>query len=463
MSAKEKGNYEKELQEMLRDQENAKCGDCGQKGPRWASYNLGVFLCIRCGGLHRKLGTHLSKVRSITLDQWTLEQIQQMQKWGNVKANKQFCPRPELFPVPTNSSSDGDMEMYIRDKYEYKKLMFPESSNSRFKISVSPQTAEKYQHLVKQLQAMGYQSNMLCLYALQEHSGNVQDASQWLQKQPRAVYVDPPSFDERRKSFMIEQEQRRKSEEEQRRKSSANSTTLVAGDDTVQRSQIQQAMGNVARRVDARSDSGHSIGAKITTPVIVEESLLLDVFSTAPNNTKPADVQQNQSQSIAQVQPQNGTAPAIVMQPEQSKPMLNKNSILALYNQPSPIQLQQQQQSFTRSPMMMAPPQQQQQQYFSSGPQFNQQQSFGQSYTYGPGIQQGGQIQQLQPMSQPGFQQQNPFGVSFQNPPVQQQQYQQQFQQPGSYFDGNNQSVNFNPFVTYNNQNQSGQRPNFPF
>lgn len=49
-------------------------------------------------------------------------------------------------------------------------------------------------------------------------------------------------------------------------------------------------MGNVARRVDARSDSGHSIGAKITTPVIVEESLLLDVFSTAPNNTLPADV-----------------------------------------------------------------------------------------------------------------------------------------------------------------------------
>ncbi|KAI3636086.1 hypothetical protein MIR68_005967 [Amoeboaphelidium protococcarum] len=462
MSAKEKGNYEKELREMLRDPENAKCGDCGQKGPRWASYNLGVFLCIRCGGLHRKLGTHLSKVRSITLDQWTLEQIQQMQKWGNVKANRQFCPRPELFPVPTNSSSDGDMEMYIRDKYEYKKFMFPESSNSRFKISVLPQTAEKYQHLVKQLQAMGYHSNTLCLYALQEHGGNVQDASQWLQKQSRAVYVDPPSFDERRKSFMMEQEQRRKSEEEQRRKSSANSS-ILAGDDTAQRSQIQQAVGNVARRVDTRSDSGHSIGVKITTPVIVEESLLLDVLSTAPNNAQPAGVQYNQSQSMAQVQPQNGTASATVMQPEQSKPMLNKNSILALYNQPSTI-LQLQQSPFTGSPMMMAPPQQQQQQqYFSSGSQFNLQSNFGQSYTYGPGIQQGGKNQQFQPMGQPGLQQQNPFGLPFQNSPVQQQQYQQQFQQPGTYFDGNNQGVNSNPFLTNSNQKQSGQRPNFPF
>ena len=64
------------LMELLKDDSNKVCADCGQKGTRWASWNLGVFLCIRCGGLHRKLGTHISKVKSVNLDKWTDEQIE---------------------------------------------------------------------------------------------------------------------------------------------------------------------------------------------------------------------------------------------------------------------------------------------------------------------------------------------------------------------------------------------------
>ena len=44
-------------------------------GPQWASTNLGVFLCIRCASIHRKLGTHISKVKSLTLDNWSIEQL----------------------------------------------------------------------------------------------------------------------------------------------------------------------------------------------------------------------------------------------------------------------------------------------------------------------------------------------------------------------------------------------------
>jgi hypothetical protein len=39
--------------------------------PDWASINLGVMMCIECSGIHRSLGVHVSKVRSLTLD--TLE------------------------------------------------------------------------------------------------------------------------------------------------------------------------------------------------------------------------------------------------------------------------------------------------------------------------------------------------------------------------------------------------------
>ena len=45
-------------------------------GPRWASWNLGVFICIRCAGIHRNLGVHISRVKSVNLDSWTQEQIE---------------------------------------------------------------------------------------------------------------------------------------------------------------------------------------------------------------------------------------------------------------------------------------------------------------------------------------------------------------------------------------------------
>ena len=44
--------------------------------PDWASYNLGIFLCVDCCGIHRNLGTHISKVKGLKLDNWNSEEIQ---------------------------------------------------------------------------------------------------------------------------------------------------------------------------------------------------------------------------------------------------------------------------------------------------------------------------------------------------------------------------------------------------
>ena len=52
------------------------CLSLSLSGPRWASWNLGVFICIRCAGIHRNLGVHISRVKSVNLDAWTPEQME---------------------------------------------------------------------------------------------------------------------------------------------------------------------------------------------------------------------------------------------------------------------------------------------------------------------------------------------------------------------------------------------------
>ncbi|XP_042202829.1 arf-GAP with GTPase, ANK repeat and PH domain-containing protein 1 [Callorhinchus milii] len=66
---------------------NAFCVDCDSPNPDWASLNLGALICIECSGIHRNLGTHLSRVRSLDLDDWPVELIMVMTAIGNSVAN----------------------------------------------------------------------------------------------------------------------------------------------------------------------------------------------------------------------------------------------------------------------------------------------------------------------------------------------------------------------------------------
>lgn len=114
-------NHQAILNELLKEKSNTFCVDCNCKGPRWASWNLGVFLCIRCAGIHRNLGVHISRVKSVNLDSWTPEQISMMQQMGNSVAKSVYeANLPPNFPVP---QTDSALEALIRAKYEYKKYI----------------------------------------------------------------------------------------------------------------------------------------------------------------------------------------------------------------------------------------------------------------------------------------------------------------------------------------------------
>ena len=63
-------NRRAEIQALRQIDGNEKCADCNSLHPDWASINLGILICIECSGIHRKLGSHISRVRSLELDDW---------------------------------------------------------------------------------------------------------------------------------------------------------------------------------------------------------------------------------------------------------------------------------------------------------------------------------------------------------------------------------------------------------
>uniref|UniRef100_A0A673LW63 Arf-GAP with coiled-coil, ANK repeat and PH domain-containing protein n=1 Tax=Sinocyclocheilus rhinocerous TaxID=307959 RepID=A0A673LW63_9TELE len=83
------------LQRVMTIGGNSSCCDCGQPEPRWASINLSITLCIQCSGIHRSLGVHFSKVRSLTLDTWEPELLKLMCELGNGVINHIYEARRE--------------------------------------------------------------------------------------------------------------------------------------------------------------------------------------------------------------------------------------------------------------------------------------------------------------------------------------------------------------------------------
>ncbi|CAJ0634665.1 4439_t:CDS:2 [Entrophospora sp. SA101] len=140
--------HERILLELTKQSGNDVCADCGSKGPRWASHNIGIFLCIRCGGLHRKMGTHISK---------------NMRQWGNLKANFKWNPHPEIHPAPVNAS----------DSY---------NSNNN-----NNDHAPNYDNSLRQLRDMGFTDNTKNREILNTTKGNLSSAIEIL------VRLPPPS------------------------------------------------------------------------------------------------------------------------------------------------------------------------------------------------------------------------------------------------------------------------------
>ncbi|XP_061367028.1 ADP-ribosylation factor GTPase-activating protein AGD3 [Gastrolobium bilobum] len=155
---------EKPIDVLRRVCGNDKCADCGAPEPDWASLNLGVLVCIECSGVHRNLGVHISKVRSLTLDVkvWEPSVISLFQSLGNTFANsvweellqsrsafqvdltglnKSDKPLMLFITKPCQSDSLSVKEKFIHAKYA-EKLFVRKPKDNQYRLLVAQQIWE---------------------------------------------------------------------------------------------------------------------------------------------------------------------------------------------------------------------------------------------------------------------------------------------------------------------------------
>ncbi|XP_026218054.1 arf-GAP with dual PH domain-containing protein 2 [Anabas testudineus] len=104
------------LLELLKQPDNSRCADCGAPDPDWASYKVGVFVCLNCSGIHRSLS---SRVKSIKLDFWEDELVEFMKSNGNARVRTLYEKAvPVYYYRPRQNDCVVLRDQWIRAKYE---------------------------------------------------------------------------------------------------------------------------------------------------------------------------------------------------------------------------------------------------------------------------------------------------------------------------------------------------------
>ncbi|KAJ5591783.1 uncharacterized protein N7459_002152 [Penicillium hispanicum] len=102
------------------DEGNHWCADCGSSSKvEWVSINLGIVLCIECSGIHRSLGTHISKIRSLTLDvhSFSNDIVEILLQVGNRVSNMIWEASLDLSQKPNAGSTREQRLKFITSKY----------------------------------------------------------------------------------------------------------------------------------------------------------------------------------------------------------------------------------------------------------------------------------------------------------------------------------------------------------
>ena len=115
----------RELDNLRKTEANRRCADCAVDYIVWTFINHGVFLCLRCGSIHRGIGTHISIPKGCTGTYlWGPDEIDRMRSIGNENAKQlyggdDFCP--------SQYENESVWRQFIVNKYEHRRYN-PETS-----------------------------------------------------------------------------------------------------------------------------------------------------------------------------------------------------------------------------------------------------------------------------------------------------------------------------------------------
>ena len=107
---------------------NERCAECHAMDTSWLVIDYGVMICLQCAGAHRGLGTHISKVRSTELDNFTHAEFEWIEALSNAKSALLYeAALPPTMRRPSVSAPDVIRRWWLRQKYD--ELLFTAGQN----------------------------------------------------------------------------------------------------------------------------------------------------------------------------------------------------------------------------------------------------------------------------------------------------------------------------------------------
>lgn len=172
----------KKLKQLCKRPGSLQCADCTATRPGWTALPHGVHICINCAQIHRRIGRHISQVKSIFSGtyHWHRDEINVIKMMGNANAARLYLGGKGGNRVrkPDRNAGVEVIEKYIRAKYEEGRWL-----NPAFTLAPKTRPAKATVATTKKPTRTSTESNKL--FAALENSS-------WTTTTPTVASIRPP-------------------------------------------------------------------------------------------------------------------------------------------------------------------------------------------------------------------------------------------------------------------------------